>query len=323
MKVLITGSRGYIGSTLAKTFVTERGIIPIGVDKELRPEGSAIYGLFYESRFEDVAVAELVQDLNIDTICHLAADAEVPDSIVNPGKYYQNNVAATIQFLNNLVDRKWKGNFIFSSSAAVYPSSTKLASEMDCPDPMNPYGLTKLMGEQILLDYYQAHGINVVCFRYFNVAGAWDDVGDHGGSSHVIQKMIKSSFRFDDFTIYGTDRNTPDGSCVRDYLHVRDVCGAHLTAIDYLMKKPGFYIYNLGTSNGTSVKSLVSQFILNTGKNLNFNEGPSRDGDPDFLVADGHLFVADTGYKYQHSDMSNIIKTAFSYSESKYNRYAY
>lgn len=322
MRVLITGSRGYIGSTLAKTFV-KNDIIPFGVDRELRAEGSAIYGLYHQASFEDQSVAEMVADLKIDTICHLAADASVPDSLSNPGKYYQNNVAATIQFLNNLVERKWKGNFIFSSSAAVYPSSTKLASEMDCPDPMNPYGLTKLMGEQILLDYYQAYGINVVCFRYFNVAGAWDDVGDHGSSDHVIQKMIRSHLYHSDFVIYGGNKNTPDGTCVRDYLHVRDVCDAHLAAIKYLDINPGFHIYNLGTSCGTSVKQLVAQFVLTTGEHLCFSSGESRAGDPDYLVADGHRFVSDTGYTYNHSNLNNIITTAWEYNRTKRKDYGF
>lgn len=322
MKVLVTGSRGYIGSTLCKT-LGERGHIAFGVDRELRPEGSAIYGLYHRASFEDPEVAQMVYDLKIDTICHLAADASVPDSITSPSKYYTNNVSALIQFLDNLVKLKWKGKFIFSSSAAVYPSASKLASESDPTDPMNPYGLTKLMGEQILQDYYKAYGISVVCFRYFNVAGAWDDVGDHGMSDHVIQKMISSVNRHSDFNIYGTDKDTPDGTCIRDYLHVRDVCGAHLTAIDYLDDNHGFHVYNLGTGNGTSVKQLAINFIMNTGRNLSIQNGESRDGDPDFLVADGHRFVADTGYTYNHSDINNIIKTAWKYSCMKNQHYGF
>lgn len=317
MKVLVTGSRGYIGSTLVKTLV-QQGHIPVGVDCELRPEGSAIYGLFYQSRFEEKDVAQMVVDLKIDTICHLAADASVPDSLILPSKYYTNNVSATIQLLDNLVKLKWKGKFLFSSSAAVYPSSTSPALETDGPNPLNPYGMSKLMGEKLLHDYYLAYGISVVCFRYFNVAGAWDDVGDHGSSDHVIQKMIGSSSNiYDTFTIFGTDKSTPDGTCVRDYLHVRDVCGAHIAAINYLNTKPGYYIFNLGTGTGVSVRQLVASFISTTGSNLNITNGASRNGDPDFLVADGSKFTSETGYTYLHSDLNNIIKTAWEYSCAK------
>jgi UDP-glucose 4-epimerase len=186
---------------------------------------------------------------------------------------------------------------------------------------MNPYGLSKLMGEQILHDYYKAYGINVVCFRYFNVAGAWDDVGDHGMSDHVIQKMISSAVRESDFVVYGNDKKTPDGTCVRDYLHVRDVCDAHIAAINYLNTNPGYHIYNLGTGNGVSVRQLAASFIINTKRNVHMHDGDSRDGDPDFLVADGHRFKADTGYTYNHSDINNIIKTAWNYSSMKKQHY--
>lgn len=322
MKVLITGSRGYIGSTLAKTFV-EKGVIPVGVDRDLRPKGSAIYGLFYEKSFEDEEVAQIVVDLKIDTICHLAADASVPDSVRHPGRYYQNNVAATIQFLNNLIDRGWRGKFIFSSSAAVYPDTGRLSKETDVPAPCNPYGSTKLMNEQTLRDYFSAYDISVMCFRYFNVAGGWDDVGDHLHAEHVIQRICHSAVRQTPFVMFNDQANTPDGTCVRDYLHVRDVCDAHLHAISYLNEHPGYYIYNLGTSHGTSIKQLISSFITSTGENLLFEKGPGRIGDPDYLVADGHLFVSDTGYTYKHSELNNIISSAWEYYSNKKKEYGY
>jgi len=320
LKVLITGSRGYIGSNLAKTFVLN-DVVPLGVDRELRPHGSSIYGLFHHANFEDPELADIVTNFGIDTICHLAADASVPDSIESPDKYYKNNVANTIQLLNNLVERKWKGNIIFSSSAAVYPSSSHPVTEDHELNPMNPYGHSKLMCEQILRDYHNAYGINVMCFRYFNVAGAWGDTGDHEGSDHVIQKLIKASLDSTTFVIYSDKKDTPDGTCVRDYFHVRDVCDAHLAAIEFLKNNPGFYIYNLGTSSGTSVKELVSKFIYTTKSNLHFIVGESRPGDPDFLVADGTRFMQDVKYTYNHSDLNNILATAYEYSTAKRKEY--
>lgn len=320
MKVLITGSRGYIGSNLAKTFVYN-DIIPFGVDKELRPEGSAIYGLFHHTSFEDSDLADIICNFGIDTICHLAADASVPDSLVSPDKYYKNNVANTIQLLNNLVERKWKGNIIFSSSAAVYPSTSFPVSEDQETNPMNPYGHSKLMCEQILRDYHNAFGIGVVCFRYFNVAGAWGDTGDHEASDHVIQKLIRASFNGSNFVIFSDKKDTPDGTCVRDYFHVRDVCDAHLAAITFLKANPGFYIYNLGTSSGTSVAELIKEFELTTKADLNFIVGPPRPGDPDFLVANGSKFVQDVKYTYKHSDLKNILATAYEYGSIKQKEY--
>lgn len=316
MKVLITGSRGYIGSTLAKT-LTSLDHIPIGVDRDINPNGSAIYGLFHHANFEDKFVAELVADLKIDTICHLAADASVPDSVASPGKYYENNTSNTIKLLNNLVEKNWKGKFIFSSTAAVYEPKSTLMGESDTLSPPNPYGVSKLMCEEVLKDYNRAYGIDVVNFRYFNVAGAWDDVGDHLHSTHVIQKLCYAGARDITFEIFGIDRDTPDGTCVRDYLHVRDVCDAHVKAIEFLSKNKGYHTYNLGTGNGISVRRLVNEFSVNTRKTIYIGEGEPRPGDPDYLVADGHRFVADTGYTYNHSDLRNIIDTAWSYYSNK------
>lgn len=317
MKVLVTGSRGYIGSVLAKT-LTKQGHIPIGVDRDLNPNGSAIYGLFHHTNFEDKFVAQMVSDLKIDTICHLAADANVPDSVVNPKAYYENNTCNTIKLLNNLVENKWKGKFIFSSTAAVYKESDSILNEFDTLQPPNPYGLSKLMCEQALKDYHKAYGIDVVNFRYFNVAGAWDDVGDHLNSSHIIQRLCYAASRDDNFHIYGTDKNTIDGTCIRDYVHVRDVCDAHVKVIEYLNHNRGYHTYNLGTSVGISVRAMVTGFMLQTKQNFNIvNDDVGRVGDPDRLVADGHRFCADTGYTYNHSGLNNIIDTSWNYYKDK------
>jgi len=321
LKVLITGSRGYIGSTLAKKLVINHDVVPLGVDKEIRPEGSTIYGLFYHSEFEDYKLIDVILRSQIDTICHLAADASVPESVVSPDKFYYNNVLATIKFLNNLIAAGWRGNFIFSSSAAVYPSSSYPVTEEDRPDPPNPYGHTKLMGEQIIKDYCSAYDINAVCFRYFNVAGAWNDVGDHGSSEHVLQKLVKSFNNDSVFTIYGNNKNTPDGTCVRDYIHVRDVCEAHVAAIAFLKNNPGFHVFNLGTGQGTSVMQLVQGFTEYIGKEIKYAIGQSRDGDPDFLVADGNKFIEKTGYTYKYSDLKNIIITGYEYGKAKHNKH--
>lgn len=320
MKVLITGSRGYIGSVLAKTLASQ-GHMPLGVDRNINSRGSAIYGLFHHANFEDRFVAQMVSDLKIDTICHLAADADVPDSVERPGKYYENNTSNTIKLLNNLVENKWRGKFIFSSTAAVYKEKNSIITETDVLEPPNPYGMSKLMCEQVLKDYHKVYGIDVVNFRYFNVAGAWDDVGDHLNSPHVIQRLCHAATNGNDFHIFGTDKNTTDGTCVRDYLHVRDVCDAHLQAIKHLNNNKGYYNYNLGTSFGVSVRSLVASFMLQTKENISISSDEGRPGDPDHLVADGHRFMADTKYTYNYSNLNNIIDSAWIYYKGKGSNY--
>ena len=311
--ILVTGSRGYIGSVLAKTLM-EKGYNPHGVDKTSVGEG-LIYGNFIQDDFASLAVVNYCIYHNIKTICHLAADASVPDSVVNPSKYFNNNVASLIILLDNLVKRGWRGNFIFSSSAAVYqPPIDGLLAETDPTLPCNPYGLSKLIGEDVLREYQKAYGFNVACFRYFNVAGAWDDVGDHSLCDHVIQKMINAALINQPFTIFDDTKQTPDGTCVRDYLHVRDVCDAHLSVNDYFNKLPDgkkeFQIFNLGVGQGVSVKQLVNSFERVTGKQLQTIIGQGRPGDPDFLVADGSRITRVTDHTYKHSQLDNIILTA-------------
>ena len=313
MKPLITGSRGYIGSTLAKTFV-KKGIMPVGVDKEIRPNDASIYGLYYQAAFEDPYVAEMIMDMGIDTICHLAADASVPDSVLNPGKYYHNNVSALITFANSLVQWGWKGKFIFSSSAAVYSDSSVPVTESSDVLPCNPYGQTKLIGEHALRDIFRLSAIELICFRYFNVAGAWDDVGDHSDSSHVIQRMCDATYNSDTFKIFGKDLNTPDGTCIRDFIHVRDVCDAHLH-VAKCYSTPGSISYNLGTGNGISVYQLLEEFnnIVLDPRMVSWEYDNPRIGDPIFLVADGSRFTSETGYTYKHSNIKNIIQSSWDY----------
>jgi UDP-glucose 4-epimerase len=312
LKVLITGSRGYIGSVLAKT-LSEQGIIPFGIDHNGRPDGSTIYGLYQEACITDDEVIEVVMHLGIDTIFHLAASADVGDSVINPAPFYYNNIGRTSLMMTKLLARGWRGKVVFSSTAAVYEPSMYIINENDAKNSPNPYGRSKLACEELLFDIYKAHKIPTVVFRYFNVAGAWDDVGDHIDANHIVSRMCKTAYERSPFTIFGTNKETRDGTCVRDYLHVRDVCDAHLHAAGYLDIDPGFHTFNLGTGIGITNKEMVRAFERFTAQKLEVINGQGRPGDPDILFASPLKFTNITGYRYKHSSLENIISTAWQY----------
>lgn len=316
MKVLVTGSRGYIGSVMMKT-LTELGHEAIGIDIEENPHGSTRYGNSYCININDMAAAELVVYNEIDTIFHFAASADVGLSVASPELFYYNNIGNTSTFINNLISLGWQGKFIFSSTAAVYKESQFKVTENDVLGSPNPYGKSKLACEWLLEDITKSHNIKVVAFRYFNVAGAWDDCGDHHNAGHIITRLCDAAYQNRPFTLNGTDKKTPDGTCIRDYLHVRDVCDAHLQAVSFLESNDGFHVFNLGTSTGWSNKNIIHAFYMFTSKKVEVINGPGRSGDPDHLVAHADKFVHKTGYRYTHSSLENIISTAWQYYTNK------
>lgn len=312
MKVLITGSRGYIGSVLAKT-LQKQSITSIGIDHNGRPDGSSIYGVYSEACITDDEVIEVVMQSGIDTIFHLAASADVGESVTNPAAFYYNNIGRTSLMMTKLLASGWQGKVVFSSTAAVYEPSMYIINENDPKVSPNPYGRSKLACEELLLDIYKAHEIPTVVFRYFNVAGAWDDVGDHIDANHIVSRMCKTAHSNTPFTIFGTDKQTRDGTCIRDYLHVRDVCDAHLRAAEYLDLNPGFHTFNLGTGTGITNKEMITAFERFTARKLDVRYGLGRLGDPDILFANPSKFTNLTGYRYKHSSLENIISTAWQY----------
>lgn len=322
MKALITGSRGYIGSVMMKTLCNE-GYNPIGVDINVNELGSKRYGENLTLNINQKKIIDIISKHNIDTIFHLAASADVGLSVTNPELFYYNNVGNTSALLTNLADMKWKGNIIFSSTAAVYKEDDKQVSEESVIDSPNPYGRSKLACEWMLKDFSDIHDINVTVFRYFNVAGAWDDCGDHYNAGHIITRLCNAAYHDRNFTLNGVEKKTLDGTCIRDYLHVRDVCDAHLHAMKYT-DGDKFKVFNLGTSKGWSNKQIVDSFKRFTGKNLKIINGPNRPGDPDHLVSNAIKFVEKTGYRYNHSSMENIMNTAWLYySNMMEKRYAF
>ncbi len=308
MRILITGSSGYIGSVLSKVAM-ERGHTVIGVDTK-----KVTHKYFDQFIYSDIGmnvVAYQALDYQVDVIFHLAASADVTDSTVRPSLYYHNNIGATAKLFDNLTLQGWKGNVVFSSTAAVYGPSNQPNKENINIDPPNVYGKSKLMCETFFQDLHNTHGIPVTTFRYFNVAGAHGDVGDHLESHHVLQKLCYSARDNQPFFIFGHTLPTSDGTCIRDYIHVRDVCEAHFTALEYQNIDPNYNTFNLGTMNGISVKELATKFIERTGKNVKIKNAEPRPGDPFFLVANPTLFKTTTNFEYKHSNIDNIIDSAW------------
>lgn len=308
MRVMVTGHRGYIGSVMCE-LLKEQGHFVIGVDHnpEMKPVDLMI-DLNSSANFADYPVAQSVVSNNIDCIFHFAASASVSDSVANPAQYYINNTGNTATLLGYLHRLGWKGKFIFSSTAAVYGNefNTPIAEDYE-KTPCNPYGLSKLMCEQLITDVCTKAGIDAVMFRYFNVAGAYNNTGDHLTSGHIIPMICDSVYNDKQFTIFGNDYSTPDGTCIRDYVHVLDICRAHLHAAEW--NEPGVHVFNLGSSSGFSNKEIVDAFETP----VSYVYGDRRPGDPDTLIADNRKFISKTGFEYKHTNLKDIISSSWAW----------
>lgn len=281
----------------------------LGADTEL-PKHKYCDEFIHSNIINNLVAYEAVS-LNVDAVFHLAASADVTHSTVRPSLYYHNNLGATASLFDNLITMGWKGPVIFSSTASVYGFKDDKCREDHVLKPETAYGKSKLMCENYLDDIWNCNNIPSVIFRYFNVAGGYGDVGDHLTSDHVLQRLCYSAVTDKTFNIFGDTYSTKDGSCVRDYLHVLDVCNAHFTALDYLKKFQGTHIFNLGTSEGVSVKELAAKFILKTGKKVYCKINEPRTGDPAYLVADSTKFKSETSFEYKHSNIDVIIYSAW------------
>ena len=305
MRVLVTGSQGYIGSVMSKLLKVEAGLDYVEgcdvVDRKNNP-----YANTWILDAADPLVATRAVDNHVDHIFHFAASAAIADSVARPALFYHNNLGTTTKLLDNLIQKGWKGKFIFSSTSSVYGNHDELVTEDSDKRPNNPYGVSKLMTEQAITEICQKAGIDVVMFRYFNVAGAWDDVGDHSDAEHIIPKICNAAYHNKEFTVNGRSYDTRDGTCVRDYTHVIDICRAHLHASKFMDVYPGIHTFNLGTSKGTSNLEMVKAFHRFTCKKFSTIIGDKRPGDPAQLVCNAKKFD-DTGFKYTHSSLEQII----------------
>lgn len=289
MRVLVTGGAGYIGSVAIERLL-EKGHDVVAVDSLVRGHRRAIPAdvPFVQVDFRDFeATQNVVADSKADAIMHFAALHLVPESVSDPGAYYQTNVGGGINLLCAARDAGVT-RFVFSSTAAVYGAPESLPIREDDPKrPINPYGHSKYMVEQFFPEFERQHGMNWAAFRYFNVAGATETHGeDHRPETHVIPVALEVlSGKRDAFTVFGTDYPTEDGTCIRDYVHVVDLADAHIRAVELLGEKSLGPI-NLGTRDGFSVKEIVDAVQRVTGLSLNVKYGDRRAGDPPALIAD-------------------------------------
>lgn len=314
MNVLVTGSHGYIGSVLCKT-LSEQGWQVYAVDNKQELGGDSRYfRTVYNRSFEDDFVVNSVIANNIHTIFHLAASSLLGPSATNPLLYYANNTARTITFIHKLAKAGWKGRIIFSSTAAVYGDKPFPVQEDDRLTPCNHYGKSKLMCEQAL-EVAEMYGIQTTVFRYFNVAGAYGDVGQNSEEPHVITRLCNAAHNPDiPFTVYGSDYTTSDGTCVRDYVHVRDICAAQIFAMDKEINGT----FNLGTKTGNTVREIIHAFRSINNVEFMYYFGKRREGDPAFLVADPSRFVA-KGFEYKYSSIEHIVCSAWKYFKGQKN----
>lgn len=256
----------------------------------------------------------LFSDQRFDAVMHFASFIQVGESVKHPAKYYQNNVLNTL----NLLDAMQAANvhrFIFSSTAAIFgePQTDRIA-ESHQKMPINPYGRTKLMVEQVLDDYDHAYGMKSVCLRYFNAAGA-DPEGElgerHEPETHLIPLVLQAaSGRRSHISVFGRDYNTPDGTCIRDYVHINDLCQAHWLALQSLIDGASSQAYNLGNGNGFSVQEVIDAARLVTGKEIPVQDAPRRAGDPARLVADANHAKTTLGWRPAFAELDTLVEHA-------------
>ena len=278
------------------------------------------FGEFVEG---DIADTELLGQLfnqhKIDGVMHFASFIEVGESVLKPSKYYRNNFANTINLLDSMVENK-VNFFIFSSSAAIFGDPQYVPIDEQHPKvPVNPYGRSKLMVEEMLEDYRKAYGINYACLRYFNAAGSdpENELGErHNPESHLIPLVLKVAAGYEEsIPLFGSDYDTPDGSCIRDYVHVNDLCSAHLLALEKLRGGDESLHYNLGNGSGYSVREVIAISEQVCGCKIPIVLVARRAGDPAVLVSDSSKARSELGWKPVYSDLSIIIKHAWRWIE--------
>lgn len=314
-RVLVIGGAGYIGSHMVK-LLGQLGCSVITLDDLSSGHRDAVLcGDFMQGNFGDRAVLDTVLTRGFDAVMHFASFIQVGESVQHPDKYYRNNVTYTLGLLDAM--RAHGANkFIFSSTAATFGEPQYIPiDEQHSQQPINPYGRTKLMVEQALADYDRAYGLKSVCLRYFNAAGA-DPEGQlgerHDPETHLIPLVLQAaSGRRPSISVFGRDYDTPDGTCIRDYVHIQDLCSAHWLALQSLMNGADSQAYNLGNGNGFSVQEVIDTAEQVTSRKISIVNGPRRDGDPARLVADSRLAREKLGWQPQYADLATIIEHAW------------
>lgn len=315
-KVLVTGGAGYIGSFMTKRLIDNAYDVIVvdnlsrGHREVIDNKAAFIIGDILDKEF----LEKLFHEHKFETVIHFAGYISMRESMENPEIYFQNNTFGALNILEQMRKNN-VSNFIFSSTAGVYGNPVKLPIPEDhTKNPTNPYGESKLMVEQILHWYQKIFGINFVALRYFNAAGASLDgnIGeDHKPETHIIPNAINSMLGNSEFILYGDDYNTPDKTCIRDYIHIIDLIGAHILALNKLKKDKGGFIYNVGTGTGHSNKEIIEMVKKVSGFDFKVKIEGRREGDADVLVADPLRIKNELGFQPRYSDLETIVKTAW------------
>lgn len=328
--ILVTGGAGYIGSH-AVLYLKERGYDVVVLD-------NLVYG--HRELVEDVLKVPLIvgdtgdsytlqqifKDYEISAVLHFAAFAYVGESVKDPLKYYRNNVANTLTLVKTMLEADVK-NLVFSSTCATYGVPSQAPIPEDEPqNPINPYGMSKLMVERILQDINHAHELRSVCFRYFNAAGA-DPEGrlgeDHVPETHLIPLLLLTALGHrKSFSIFGTDYPTSDGTCVRDFIHVTDLANAHVLGLDYLLNGGEATVFNLGNGQGYSIRQVIEAARKVTGQEIDIVECDRRPGDPPELIGGSERAKAVLGWQPQYSNIETILSHAWNWHIKRHSTYS-
>ena len=323
MNVLVVGGAGYIGSHCVRQLVAA-GHRPVVLDNLVFGHRSALCAEipFYDADLgNQEIVGQILRDESIELVMHFAAYAYVGESVTEPRKYYNNNFVATLRLLETMLDNGVK-KFVFSSTCATYGEPHSLPIVETLPQaPINPYGQTKLDVENCLKAFAHAYSLSFAAFRYFNAAGAAEDgtIGeDHQPETHLIPLVIDAATgRRDHIKIFGTDYDTPDGTCLRDYVHVDDLSRAHIAAFEKLETPGASHFYNLGTGRPNSVREIIDAVEAVTGLKVPVIEDGRRAGDPPALYADSSKAQNELGWEIKFTEVKEIIETAWRWHQAK------
>lgn len=317
-EILVVGGAGYIGSHMCK-YLHQHGMQPIVLDNLSYGHRQAVqWGPLYEGEMADAALLRKIFTTHkIEAVMHFAAFCYVGESVTEPLKYYQNNISATLTLLTEMIEHGIY-NFIFSSTCATYGEPEQLPLQEHFPqNPINPYGRSKLMMEQILSDLDHANGMKSVCLRYFNAAGADPDkeIGeDHDPETHLIPIVLQTALgQREQLTIFGSDYPTEDGTCIRDYIHILDLAQAHYLALQHLLSGGESKKYNLGNGNGYSILDVITCAEKVTGKKIPFVYADRRPGDPAALVGSAALIMSELNWKPEYNSLESILSTAWNW----------
>jgi UDP-arabinose 4-epimerase len=319
--ILVTGGAGYVGAHGCKALAAA-GYLPVVYD-------NLVYGQEQAVQWGPLERGDLADSQRLDAVfarhrpsavMHFAAFAYVGESVADPGKYYRNNVGGTLSLIEAMVAHD-VDKLVFSSTCATYGEPDEVPIREDAPQrPINPYGKSKLMVEQILADFERAHGLRSVMLRYFNAAGAspGGEIGEcHDPETHLIPLALDAvAGQGPGLTVFGDDYPTPDGTCIRDYIHVDDLAAAHVLAVEHLIAGGASRAFNLGTGKGISNREVIDSVAQVTGKAVPHRFGPRRPGDPPVLVSDAARARNELGWVPQSSDINTIVATAWEWHKS-------